>query len=271
MLYSVLQEQVLLPSEHLDRMVTIECFLPGQLTSLEGVPLLLINDGQDMETMGFKSILERLYEDELVSPVLFVAIHASADRKMEYGTARQADYLGRGAKAQAYTLFILDELLPHLRQAFNVSRFHELAFAGFSLGGLSALDIVWEHPELFSTAAVFSGSLWWRQRGLDDGYEESRDRIMHKLIRAGHYHPGLKFFFSTGSLDETADRNNNGIIDSIDDSLGVIEELVKKGYSAADDIRYINYEDGKHDVQTWGRAMPEFLKWKWGTPLGGSL
>ena len=32
----------------------------------------------------------------------------------------------------------------------------------------------------------------------------------------------------------------------------------------SNDIHYINYEDGKHDVKTWGRAMPAFLKWGWG-------
>ena len=61
------------------------------------------------------------------------------------------------------------------------------------------------------------------------------------------------------------DRNNNGIIDSIDDTLGLIEELEKKGYKNEKDIRYVNYEDGKHDVKTWGRAMPAFLKWGWGS------
>jgi len=23
-------------------------------------------------------------------------------------------------------------------------------------------------------------------------------------------------------------------------------------------------KDGKHDVSTWGRAFPDFLKWGWG-------
>ncbi|MEO8416960.1 MAG: esterase, partial [Ginsengibacter sp.] len=77
--------------------------------------------------------------------------------------------------------------------------------------------------------------------------------------------PWLKFFFETGTLDETADRNNNGIIDSIDDTLSLIEELVTKGYNPSGDIRYLEIKDGRHDVATWGRAFPEFLKWGWGT------
>ena len=47
---------------------------------------------------------------------------------------------------------------------------------------------------------------------------------MHKIIRMANA-PWLKFFFECGALDETKDRNNNGIIDSIDDTLDLIDEL----------------------------------------------
>ena len=87
---------------------------------------------------------------------------------------------------------------------------------------------------------------------------------MHNQIRNGEYYPWLKFFFETGTLDETADRNKNGIIDSIDDTQSLIEELVKKGYDPETDIRYLELKDGKHNVATWGKAFPEFLKWGWG-------
>jgi hypothetical protein len=55
---------------------------------------------------------------------------------------------------------------------------------------------------------------------------------MHAQIQDGHYAPWLKFFFQTGVLDEAADRNNSGIIDSIDDTMDLIKELEKKGYNS---------------------------------------
>ena len=67
-----------------------------------------------------------------------------------------------------------------------------------------------------------------------------------------------------GTQDETADRNNNGVIDSIDDTLGLIDELVKKGYRRDSAIRFLELKDGKHDVPTWAIAFPYFLKWGWG-------
>ncbi|MEY3178332.1 MAG: hypothetical protein RJB42_573, partial [Bacteroidota bacterium] len=53
----------------------------------------------------------------------------------------------------------------------------------------------------------------------------------------------------------------NGIIDSIDDTLGIIDELVNVGYNRTDQITYLELEDGKHDVETWARVMPVYLKW----------
>lgn len=200
-----------------------------------------------------------------VQPVLCVGIHAGKGRRNEYGTAKILDYQGLGAKAEAYNQFILQELLPFIHVQFAIEQFKQKAFAGFSLGGLTALDMVWHYPEIFSLAGVFSGSLWWRTKSLDDNYNDDTDRIMQQQIRNGKYHPGLRFYFTTGSLDETADRNNNGIIDSIDDTLDLIKELEKKGYVSDYEVKYINYEDGKHDVQTWGRAMPGFLLWAWGS------
>jgi enterochelin esterase-like enzyme len=156
----------------------------------------------------------------------------------------------------------MQELLPFLSESYNVESFAKIGFCGFSLGGLTALNIVWSYPDVFSIAGVFSGSLWWRSKGLDEGYNEETDRIMHQLVKEGSFHPGQRFYFTTGSLDETADRNNNGIIDSIDDTLALIAALQEKGYTE-NDIRYTNFEDGKHDVATWGRAMPDFLLWAW--------
>jgi enterochelin esterase-like enzyme len=263
---SIIEERHIIHSLHLHRDVIADFYLPVDIGDPSSMSLLLINDGQDMERMGFRQILDKLYHDKAIKPVVFAAIHAGKDRKMEYGTANLPDYKGRGGKAGQYSSFVFSELLPFIRNNYQLHSFSDKAFAGFSLGGLMALDIVWAHPQEFNRVGVFSGSLWWRKVGLEDGYIEETDRIMHMRVREGNYAPWLKFFFQTGVLDETMDRNKNGIIDSIDDTMGLIDELVKKGYDREKDIVYLEYEDGRHDVQTWGRAMSVFLKWCYSLP-----
>jgi len=264
-LSSVLTENAVLHSQFLGRDAEIDFFLPKDIGDPANASLLLVNDGQNMDELGLKTILENLYNEGSLTPIVIAAIHAGNARKIEYGTAMQADYLGRGSKAGLYTRFIRHELLPMIREKFSHLQFKEKAFAGFSLGGLMALDIVWNYPAEFTSAGIFSGSLWWRSLDLEhEDYDDELHRIMHQQIKKGKHHPGLKFFFSTGSLDEAHDRNNNGIIDSIDDTLALIDDLESLGYRDGEDIRYINYEDGKHDIATWARAMPEFLTWRWG-------
>ncbi len=262
----ILVEKSTIDSTFLDREVRIDCYLPRNVTEPAQMSLLLINDGQDMEKMGFESILNELYTGEdTLSPLLCVAIHCGPERKMEYGVAGQPDYKDRGAKAGDYTSFIFHELLPFVRKAYAVPSFKEKAFAGFSLGGLMALDIVWNNPGEFNKVGVFSGSLWWRNIDqTDKEYDDDKHRIMHQQVRNGEYAPWLKFFFQCGNQDETKDRNQNGIIDSIEDTQDLIEELENKGYDPVKDIQYLELSDGHHDVFTWGRAMPEFLRWGWG-------
>lgn len=258
---TVIDSQII-KSKFLKRNVVIDFYFPPMDVSQEEVELLLINDGQDLVTMGFYRILQKLYADGVLSPIWCVGIHCGPDRREEYGTTGVLDYKGRGKKAGAYQRFLMNELLPFIRNEFNMHTFKAKSICGFSLGGLSALDTAWNHQKEFKGVGVFSGSLWWRSVDQHDpAFSEERDRIIHNKIRRGHYAPWMQFFFSTGTLDETADRNNNGIIDSIDDTLDLIKELEKKGYDPEKDIKYLQIDDGRHDVATWARAFPAYLLW----------
>jgi enterochelin esterase-like enzyme len=265
-LANVLVEKAVLASRYLERDVTVEFFLPKNVEDPASVNLLLINDGQNMEELGLEKILNELFDGAKIQPLFCAAIHAGIDRRKEYGVASTPDYLGRGDKAAEYSSFIRKELIPYIQKAFELTSFKETALAGFSLGGLSAMDMVWRYPEEFRSVGVFSGSFWWRSLDQNDpAYDDDQHRIIHQLIRKGDHRPGLRFFFQCGNMDESMDRNNNGIIDSIDDTLDLIRELVQKGYNPGKDIFYLEFADGRHDIATWARAMPIFLEWGWGT------
>jgi enterochelin esterase-like enzyme len=276
----ILQESMEVESLYLARTVMVDFYLAGGYRRVSGgrleggsgicgvgpeTSLLLINDGQELGRLGLAGILEELDGRGSLDPLLCVGIHAGTARKMEYGTAGRPDYQGWGNSAGAYSRFVLEELIPAIRIRFGVASFREKAFAGFSLGALSAMDIVWHHPQEFTVLGCFSGSFWWRTKDKSDpSYDERRDRIIHDEVRKGRYYPWLKFFFECGTEDEQEDRNQNGVIDSIDDTRDLIGELARKGYDAGKDIRYLEIKGGRHEVGTWAKAMPEFLSWGWG-------
>ncbi|TLV02793.1 alpha/beta hydrolase [Dyadobacter luticola] len=246
-------------SHYLDREVTLSVVLPAGYNLEENYPLILFNDGQDFPALNLVDTLTFLQSEQLIVPHVIVGIHANFDRIYEYGTASQADYAGRGNKAAATTDFVLQELLPHLREHYDVQN-HNITYAGFSLGGLMALDMAWHHPEIFAKVGVFSGSLWWRQKALDAGYDDS-DRIMHAQIRNSAQKPDLRFWFQCGGLDEYDDRDGDGVIDSIQDTLECMAELEKKGYAWNKEVFYTEVIDGRHNTETWAKVLPAFLKW----------
>lgn len=251
-----------LKSAYLKREVAFDIFIPDGLMGNEQLNLLLLNDGQDADALGLQQTLAGLHGQRRISAVVAVAIKA-ANRLDEYGVAGVPDFGGRGGRAQAYTNFITKELVPFVQETVDTPINGKRAFAGFSLGGLSAFDIAWNNDNYFDAVGVFSGAFWWRKKDLKDGYTDD-DRILHERIRATKNKPGLRFWLMTGTEDELSDRNKNFIIDSIDDTIDVIRELLKKGYKRPDDIAYYEKVGGKHDLSTWAAALPAFLCWAFG-------
>eukprot|EP01133_Synstelium_polycarpum_P004706 gene4706-5493_t len=251
-------------SSCLKRTVEFNLYVPDELMGNETVHLLLLNDGQEADALDMEGMLSDLYTSGKIETLVVAAVKSSQERLQEYGVAGVPDYLNRGSKADLYTQFVKEELLPFIEAQVAVPLTGTRAVAGFSLGGLSAFDLVWNNDQLFDVAGVFSGSFWWRKKDLKQGYQEDKDRIVHQMIRHTAGKPAVRFWLMTGTEDETADRNRNFIIDSIDDTIDVIKELKNKGYHRPDEVFYYEMVGGKHEIGTWAKAMPAFLTWAFG-------
>ncbi|MEZ5014503.1 MAG: alpha/beta hydrolase-fold protein [Chitinophagales bacterium] len=249
-----------IPSSFLYRDVELTILLPPDYKQ-KPYPVLWLNDGQDIPSVRLQDHLQNLYLTEGFREIAVVGVHANEERLQEYGSSYAADYKDRGKKAGLYGEFLVNELMPYIRSAYSVSRGRtKNVIAGWSMGGLSAIDIAWNYPEQFGKVGVFSGSFWWRSKMYGRGYKDDKHRIIHQLIRNSEKREGLKFWFECGTKDEAADRNKNGLIDSIDDTLDLVRELKAKGYSDKD-IEFVIIKGGAHDQDTWSAIMPHFLRW----------
>lgn len=255
-------------SSALARTVVLDVLLPPGFDPAAPTPypVLYLNDGQDLARLRLPATLAALYRMGAVRPFVLVAIHATELRTQEYGLAGLPDYRGRGSRASLYSEFIVKELLPYIQQRYRASADpQEAVMAGFSLGGLMAFDLVWQHPARFRRVGVFSGSFWWRDHPVGPGYTEAA-RLAHRRVRTGRLHPQHQFWLQTGTLDEANDRNANGMIDAVDDTLDLIQELQHKGLNVNAQLRYVQVESGHHHPDTWGRVLPDFLLWAFGQP-----
>jgi iron(III)-enterobactin esterase len=254
------------PSGYLANQRDITVYLPPAYDDRPGerYPVLYLNDGQDRGQLKLHETLARLQAAGHIRPLLVVAIPTNDQRLQEYGTAVAANAKGYGDRAAAYSRFITEELLPLIDGQFRTrTEPAGRAILGASLGGLSAFDLAWNHPDLFGTAGVFSGSFWWRAAEDETAIAPGR-RIMHQQVRdaaADVDGPKLRLWFEAATRDEQDDRDNNGVIDAIQDTLELMDELVAQGYRPGRDMVYVEVEGGRHDYDTWSKWLPDFLCW----------
>src|SRR4029077_13393983 len=203
-------------------------------------------------------IVDSLDKKRSLLPLVIVAVHAG-DRMQEYGVSGQPDYLGRGSKAGYFDSFVIDELLPYAEKLSGVRKFNSVVIAGCSLGGLSAFDIAWNHPDKINKVGVFSGSFWWRDKATEDSsYSDEKNRIMYSKLKASRKKPGLQYWFYAGGAEEKGDRDKDSIIDIIDDTKDIIQLLEKKNVVAPEGIIYRELPNGVHDYSSWSEVFPEF-------------
>jgi enterochelin esterase-like enzyme len=248
-------------SRHLQRNVKLHILHTPPPSDRSLYNLLILNDGQQLDSLRVKETLDSLYTAGKISPLVIIGVEAG-DRMKEYGVSEKPDYLGRGNKAGFYDAFINNELYPYAKKQTGVRKFQSVAIAGCSLGGLSAFDIAWNHPDKISKAGIFSGSFWWRDLAAEDSnYSDEKNRIMYSKLKASRKKPGLQYWFYCGAAEETGDRDKDSIIDIIDDTKDIIALLKKKNVVAPEGIVYSESPTGIHAYASWNKVFPDFLVW----------
>jgi enterochelin esterase-like enzyme len=251
-------------SRHLQRNVKLHILHTPPPSDRSLFNLLILNDGQDMEKLGVKESMDSLYKEGKLLPLVIIGVEAG-DRMEEYGVTDKPDYLGRGSKAGLYDAFINDELYPYAKKESGVRKFQSVVIAGCSMGGLSAFDIAWNHPDKIGKVGVFSGSFWWRDKSSDDSsYSDEKNRIMYSKLKASRKKPGLQYWFYAGAAEEKSDRDKDSIIDVIDDTKDIINLLNKKNIVTGQGIVYRESPTGIHDYSSWRVVFPDFLVWAFG-------
>lgn len=219
--------------------------------------VLYIHDGQERKALGLHETLARLMIAGKIKPIIVIAVPTNNNRLHEYGTAIAPNQLNLGTQAGEYTHFLVEELIPLIDRDFRTGP--GAVLLGMSLGGLSAFDIAWRYPDRFSAVGVMSGSFWWRA-GDDETNIDPGRRIAHALVRRAQRPSPLRFWFQTGTRDETGDRDGDGVIDAIQDTLELAAELRAIG-CLPEQIEYHEITGGRHDYETWARVLPDFLWW----------
>jgi enterochelin esterase family protein len=239
----------------------VRVYLPPEPVTTS-TPVLVALDGQNMAAWKLEPALAGIAGLDRFEVPLVVAIAAGADRIDEYGLAGSLDYAGRGRRAAEFQRFVIERVLPEVRARYGITAdAARTGVMGASLGGLAAFDLAWRHPDVFGFAGVFSGSFWWRG---EDGPPAVRQasRLAHRMVRetpARDVHPRL--WFIAGTREETDDRDGNGVIDAVQDTTELIDELARRGLRRNGNLAFELIEGGEHNEATWARELTAFLVW----------
>lgn len=117
---------------------------PGYSESTNPFPMLLVLHGGGGSRGFNKALYERLWTKGDLPELVAVMPSTGRSLFMDYRDG-----------SRMWETFIIQELLPAIRQMYNVvqSREGTLVFGG-SMGGLGALRLAFKHPETFSTVAA---------------------------------------------------------------------------------------------------------------------
>lgn len=249
-------------SRHLQRQVKLSIISTPMPDDKSELNLLLLNDGQNLEKLHVKEIVDSLYRKKLIKPLIIVGIIAG-DRNKEYGVSGMPDYMNHGNKADKYAAFIDNELYAFVKKKAGVRKFKSVVIAGGALGGLSAFDIAWDHADKIDKVGVFSGSFLFTAKSLEDpGYTDANDRILLNKIKASRKKPRLAYWFYGDDANEKGMRYMDSV--TINHTKDLVALLKTKNLPTVGEISYTENEGNSNDYNGWRHQLPAFLLWAFG-------
>ena len=172
----VITSHILLPNNR-----NLKIYLPVNNDSLNGLPVLYVNDGfKALSFNSYKNILDNLIADKKIRPLIAVFI------KYEENDAAYFIY-----KADDYMNFLSKELVPFIDSKFRTSSLaNDRAITGISAGGNISLLTPLSKPDVFSMGAGQSTTISDElMETLDAIYSNKKSFIDHK------------FYFDVGRFD----------------------------------------------------------------------
>jgi len=162
-------------SNNLNNTRPVKIYLPPGYTVQKQYPVIVFHDGIEYVTLAnIVNILDYLIAHHEIEPVIGVFV-PPVDRENEYS----------GTKKDAYTAFIVKELMPFIDQKFSTSKdVRKRATFGISAGGNIALYLGMKHPEAFGKIAAQSSNV---QTDISRKFKDSAKMNLELYMDLGKY------------------------------------------------------------------------------------
>ena len=129
-------------------------------TSKGHYPVIYLLDG-DANFNTIVSITEFMSNAGLCPPMIVVGIlHPDRMKDLTFGTDKETPgIVGRG---EMFMLYVEKELMPYIESNYPTAPYK--IFIGHSVGGLTVVNTLIHHPNLFDAYVSLDGALWWNNQ-----------------------------------------------------------------------------------------------------------
>ena len=205
-------------------------------------PVVYLQDGQNVFNpatstngvdWGADEWADSLIRNQLIEPIILVAINCSDDRYFDYSP---------GKKGQAYMGFISNTLKHKIDSTYRTKiDVSNTAVVGASMGGLISFMLHWEHNDVFGKAACLSPAFVYRD------YNYPMFINNYSGVRKN-----LEVYISNGTkgLEKELQAGCNDMIQVLDE----------KGYS----YQWYLDEGAEHNEAAWNGRLGEIFIWMFG-------
>jgi len=123
-------------------------------------PVIYLLDG-DANFNNIVSITEFMSNAGLCPPMIVVGIlHPARMTDLTFGTNKESPgVVGRG---ETFMLYVEKELMPYIESNYPTVSYK--IFIGHSVGGLTVVNTLIHHPDLFNAYVSLDGALWWNNQ-----------------------------------------------------------------------------------------------------------
>ncbi|MDB5153062.1 MAG: alpha/beta hydrolase [Mucilaginibacter sp.] len=173
-------------SKILNEKRTVWVYLPAgyDIASKQRYPVVYLLDA-DWNFAAFTGMVHELSEvigNTVVPPMIIVSI-PNTDRTRDLTPTncllgpdgRKVNDFATSGGGEKFTSFIEKELIPHIDSAYRTAPYKMLV--GHSFGGLTAMNIVINHTDMFNSYVVIDPSMWWDgKKLLNQAHDEFKQR-----------------------------------------------------------------------------------------------
>ncbi len=228
-------EQIVVPSEGLQRDVPVTLYLPARFRRTRRYPLLVVHDGGDfLAYAGMKTVLDNLIHRLDVADLVVAFVHPR-DRLAEY-----ADHAG-------HARFLAEELTPRLERDWPLlAEPSARGLMGASFGAVASFSTAVRYPRMFDRLMLLSGSFAFTDIG-----PSRRGPVFDPVVsfvnafRRAPLRVAEQAFLSCGVYESLIYENRS-----------MLPVLQATGM----EVRYVESHDG-HNWENWRDRSREGLSW----------